>query len=137
VMASEPAVIRSVMEIDLSCLDRMHQMLSELWESVPSVPIRDQLMFATAVAEIAANVIDHAPPSRTQWELELRAWSDRIEALFSDDGPAFDISTSDAPPDDAPRGRGLALAHAVADVHYERREPNNEWRIVRYIASEG
>jgi hypothetical protein len=25
----------------------------------------------------------------------------------------------------------------VADVHYERREPNNEWRIVRYIASEG
>jgi hypothetical protein len=29
------------------------------------------------------------------------------------------------------------IAHAVADVHYERREPNNEWRIVRYIASEG
>jgi serine/threonine-protein kinase RsbW len=135
-MTIEPAVIRASMEIDLASLDHMHEMLSALWEAVPSVPTRDRLMFATAVAEIAANVIDHSLPSRTQWELELRASHDRIEALFRDNGPALDASIPDAPADDAPRGRGLALAHAAADVHYQRREPHNEWRIVRYVTSE-
>ena len=112
-------------------LDRVHDLVDELWNRVPDVAVRDRHAFETAVIEVAGNIVEHGGP-----EVRLRVWltvtADRVEAHFRDTGRAVDLSAADGPePDElAEGGRGLALARAAADaVEYERTGLTNRWRV--------
>ena len=113
-------------------LGRVHELLAQLWAGEPAVGDRDRLRFETAVAEIAANIAEHAAASGARrLELRLRGLPDRVEAVFEDDGGPVAPGPGGWPPDDAERGRGLELARAAADVlRYERDGARNRWVVV-------
>lgn len=126
-------------------LDRVHELLAELWTD-DDLPAADRVQFETAVAEVAANIVEHAAEGRdVTLVLRVSRWPDRVEARFEDDGAAADVDLAAATmpaagdPDDldavlalAEDGRGLALARAAVDeLVYEREGSTNRWLLVR------
>jgi serine/threonine-protein kinase RsbW len=130
-------------------LDAIHAALDRFWATVATTVSRSpdggwRTRFATAVAEISANIIRHAYPDPREpgpMRLHLYAYPDRIEAYFSDEGVAF---MSPLPVEDGPEtdplelpesGRGLAVAQACLDELGYRRtgEGTNEWRLVKRL----
>lgn len=141
----------------------LHGLLGRFWagvdQAVPSPPRPVcRLSFATAVAEIAANIVRHAYPAGTahlgRLRLRLRAFPDRIEARFTDRGLPFTspqpIAGGEAaepaatyggpgpdPLEDVSRvaesGYGLRLARATLDELAYTRTPGgrNTWRLVK------
>ena len=129
----------------------LHDALGRFWAAVdqalahpPDVTWR--LQFATAVAEIGANIVRYAYPAHLEpglMRLRLRAYGDRAEACFTDEGIAFtgssDPGNRRAPdPLELPEGGfGLALARASLDqLDYSRTpEGTNCWRLVKWLSS--
>ena len=113
-------------------LGPVHDLLAELWAGEPGIGEPARLRFETAVAEIAANIAEHAAASGARrLELRLCGLPDRVEAVFEDDGGPVAPGPGGWPPDDAERGRGLELARAAADVlRYERDGARNRWGVV-------
>ena len=120
-------------------LDEVHAALERMWERTrPPADDVFRMLFDTAVAEVAANILEHARPDRgtMRVDLELSVWPDRVEARFSDDGRpmaqrivARGLGASDLPPE---RGRGLHMALVALDeLGYESVEGRNEWRLVK------
>ena len=74
--------------------------------------------------------------------LRVRAYPDRVEAHFNDDGvvfveqPAPDVGAEYDPLDLPESGRGLTIAQAYVDqLDYRRTaEGSNEWRLVKRFA---
>src|SRR5262249_46236044 len=98
--------------------------------------------FATAVAEIAANIIRHAYAGASEpgpMRLHLYAYPDRVEAYFTDRGVAFmpPPAVEEEPESELlelpESGRGLAVAQACLDeLEYRRTaEGTNEWRLAK------
>jgi serine/threonine-protein kinase RsbW len=116
-------------------LDRILDMLGEMLAS-DEVDEDSRMQFEVSVAEIAANIIEHAGSGEPVGvKLELRLTSDRLEATFTDDGtPAkVDLRSVEMPDVFADRGRGLAIALASLDeLEYRRRGGSNMWRLVCY-----
>ena len=134
-----------------SGLDALHGALARFWSEVDAVlhhpPDRAQrLRLETAAMEIATNIIRHAhPPGAPQgtMRLRLRAYADRIEILFTDNGlalrppqpkkrPADEVTD----PMEIPEGGyGLALTRATVDeMNYERSpEGTNVWRLLTWL----
>lgn len=117
------------------CLDDVHRLLVQLWDAAPDVGGVDRIMVETAVVEIAANIVEHAPDG---WPVELTlrvaVHTDRVEARFHDDGrPALIDPGAAVLPADlmAEHGRGLAVARAAGKLTYCRRDGTNVWRIIR------
>lgn len=120
------------------CLERIHELLGRLWVGEPAVEAEDRIMFATAVAEVAGNIIQHAAANHgVRLRLSLCVYPDRVEARFSDSGPAaeVDLAAASLPADFAESGRGLALATAAAQLSYTREGAVNRWRVVRRRSS--
>ncbi len=116
------------------CIERVHQLLDELFADVGDMREEDRIGFETAVAEIAANVVEHAGGPQVALNLRVRVFPDRLEALFVDTGAAPTVDMTDLPVSSplAERGRGLSLARWMVDeVVYERLDEQNVWRIVR------
>ena len=118
---------------DLPCLERVHDLVDELWTRVPEVEPADRYRFETAVIEVAGNIVEHGGQ-----DVRLRLWlqvhPDRVEAQFRDTGRAVELDGVDAPAPDlmAEAGRGIALARATADtVTYERTGLTNRWCVVK------
>ena len=113
-------------------LGPVHDLLAALWAGEDGVGDAARTRFETAVAEIAANIVEHAAASGARrLELRLRGLPDRVEAVFEDDGGPVTAGPRGWPPDDAERGRGLELARAAADaLHYERDGDLNRWVVV-------
>jgi len=114
-------------------LERVHDLLDQVWAAHPDVADDDRVRFALAVAEIAGNIVAH---SRSPgFSLRLRGTAERLEAYFEDTGlPCeVDLATVCLPSDPlAESGRGLALARAAVDeLDYRRAGDLNRWRIVR------
>ena len=120
-------------------LDEVHAALERLWERThPPADEVFKMMFDTAVAEVAANILEHARPQggSLRVDLELSVWPDRVEARFSDDGRplaqrivARGLGATEFPPE---RGRGLQMALVALDeLGYESVEGRNEWRLVK------
>ena len=113
-------------------LDRTHECLGRIWSEAPGVASLDRVAFVTAVAEVVGNVVGHAPAPHVTVTVELTAWTDRLQALVTDDGPAVDLPDSPALPDVmAESGRGLHLATSLADVRYRRSGDRNHWAVIR------
>lgn len=125
-------------------LDALHDALDRFWTradatSAPPPASRWRLEFATALAEIVANVVKHAAPPHGV-ELRFELVPGRVEAHLRDDGlpyrerPAPAALPADVALDDLPEGGyGLALARgALDDLRYERRpDGTNHWLLVK------
>ena len=134
-MKAEPRVHRMCTCARPDCLERVHALLAALWEDAPEMPPADRYAFETAVAEIAANLVQHSGGGSTvDVYLELCAREDRVEACFRDTGVLADVDVASAmlPEDMDEHGRGLAIARAAVDVlTYERKRDFNYWRVVK------
>ena len=126
--------LRADLEGDLSSLDSMHELFASLWNELPEISSRDRALFSLAVAEIAANVVEHLQSVSRSWELDLKAWNDRLEALIRHAGPVVEraLTESMMPGEMVESGRGLALAAAASSLHYSHcTDPEgSEWRVV-------
>jgi serine/threonine-protein kinase RsbW len=126
-------------------LDQVHVALQQFWQisAAKQSRLSDpdwRSQFATALGEIAANIVRHAHPSPGEAGclcLRLRLYPGRVEARFVDDGRPYpgSLSVSALPIlDDLPEGGfGLALARAALDRLRYRRTGNgvNCWWLVK------
>lgn len=118
-------------------VERVHQLLSDLLTAEP-VDDMDAMQFELALAEIAANIIEHAQKTdggQVSVRLELEVRPDSIHARFSDDGEQVrvDLKTVELPDELSERGRGLAIALTVLDeLSYRRADHRNHWTLVRH-----
>ncbi len=129
-------------------LAALHAVLDRFWAAVEQAlpqppPEQWRLGFATAIAEIAANIMRHAYPERAApgaLSLRLQAYSDRMEATFTDWGiPFAPPAAGETPPAGretlAEGGYGLALVRATVDrLDYDRSPAGeNHWRLVKHL----
>ena len=128
-------------------LAAVHAALDRFWGAVDVVvarpPAQDwRLRFATAVVEVATNIVRHAYPvgtPRGPMELRLRSYPDRAVARFADRGIPFTGSLEPRGAFDGDLlalpegGYGLALTRACMDHFAYRRTPQgtNCWRLVK------
>jgi serine/threonine-protein kinase RsbW len=120
---------------DPSCLDELHAALDRLWAEAPEVDESQRIRFATALAEVVANVVEHGRTLRggaPTLTVEVAVRPDRVRADVFDDGVAVGPRASPADVDElAEAGRGLALAGAVLDeLRYVREDAGNRWVLV-------
>ena len=113
-------------------LEPVHDLLARLWADEPGVDERDRIRFETAVAEVAANIAEHAAAAgAARVSLRLSSSPDRIQAVFEDDGAPVETGPDQPAAGDAERGRGLSLARAAVDrFSYEREGATNRWVLV-------
>ncbi|MCH9720503.1 MAG: ATP-binding protein [Actinomycetia bacterium] len=115
-------------------LDEIHVALDEFWLAHPQVPERIRLGTAIAVAEIAANIIEHAGRGKSiGLRMEVKALEDVVEVIFVDDGweAQLDLTVARLPGDMAERSRGLALAQSVlGELSYSRSGGTNRWTLI-------
>lgn len=133
-------------------LGPVHAALASLWAAAdaalrppPDATWRGE--FATAVAEIAANIARHAYSDRTQLAFEFR-WMlhpGGVSAQFRDGGRPLAATLPAALPVAVPHGPdasdphampesgwGLALARAALDeLRYDRADGENRWLLVK------
>ena len=117
------------------CLDRIHELMQQLWQAGPPVDDVDQMMFAMAVLEIANNIVRHRDGEHRDISLVLRTNWQELSADILDNGAAVDVDVAGAtlPEDDlAESGRGLVLARmALSEFSYQRVSERNHWHLVR------
>ncbi|OUS91753.1 ATP-binding protein [Rhodococcus sp. NCIMB 12038] len=114
-------------------LNEVHELLAKLWVHDP-LDGRRRIEFESAVAEIAANIIEHTSGDTVTMTLEVRALPDRVEARFEDDGDpvSVDLTAVELPDELAERGRGLVIAATVLDrLDYRRDGTVNTWTLSR------
>ena len=131
-MASSRAELSFRGPAEPSCLDRTHDLLARLWQEQPDVAEMDQIMFSTAVLEVANNIISHGAAGTVS--LLLQGDDRQLEALFCDDGAPVevDLDTTALPDDLAESGRGLAMVRmAVDEFRYSHHDGFSRWHLVR------
>ncbi len=116
-------------------LDAVHALLHNFWHGVAAIGEADRMRFDLAVAEVAANIIEHCQPPATM-VLVLKDYDDRVVADFDENGellPGDVVDAATSPEDDfAESGRGLVLAREALDEFvYERQGEINHWHLVR------
>ena len=143
-LAEETVVVPATAEQ----LTAIHAALDRLWDAADTMvaqpPSQDwRLRFATAVAEVAGNIVRHAYPAgktvRGSMRLRLRLYADRVVAGFADHGIPFVMPSEvsgplGSDPLELPEGGyGLALSRASLDRLDFRRTPGgtNCWRLVK------
>ena len=143
-MLAEEFVVGAATPAELTAL---HAALDRFWGAVDCVvtppPPQDwRLRFATAVLELATNVVRHAYPADAApgpMQVRLRAYADRSVARFADRGVPFTGSPGPRAAFEADAlmlpegGYGLALILACVDRLAYRRTPQgtNCWRLVK------
>jgi serine/threonine-protein kinase RsbW len=133
-VAPVPAV-----ELDVECaasdqLDLVHDALARFWQISRPVPDEEwRMRFELAVAEVAANVIEHARP--TVMSLRLSVEAGFAAAVFTYTGPGWtDLPATGLPDPMAERGRGLYLARTgVDEVAYQRSGMTVSWRLLKRL----
>jgi len=126
-------------------MDAIHATLDRAWDAMDRVLAAPpgtlwRMHFATAVAEIAANIIMHAhrdTPACATANMQIELLPDRLVVTFRDRGAAF-IEPHAAEPELDPdplaeHGRGLPLARAALDELTTTRSPGGEniWVLVK------
>jgi anti-sigma regulatory factor (Ser/Thr protein kinase) len=126
------------LEIALKCsatgehLDLVHDALARFWSGLDSVPDDVwRMLFELAVAEVAANIIEHAHPD--QMSLRLTSDTGSMIAEFTYEGAGWTDIPAAAPLElMAERGRGLFLARTgVDEMSYQRFGSTIHWRLIK------
>jgi len=121
---------------DAGLPDRVFDALETLWDAAPHVGEEDRSLFALAVSEIAANVVEHAEAREPiHVSVALSVDDDALGAVFTDtaDPALIDLGRVSMPGEDAESGRGLALALATLDELVHETHDGNTWRLRRDI----
>lgn len=116
-------------------LDEIQRTLDDMWAAHPGVPDGIRMELSIAVAEIAANIIEHAGGGQPiPVRMEVRMVPGEVHVEFTDHGRfAAHVDLTNLPPVEemAERGRGLPLAQAVlARLSYRRNDVGNHWLLV-------
>lgn len=119
-----------------SPLDGLHALLGALWEEADRqerpVPADHRLAFSTALAEVAANALEHAGAASLLVVVSARP--DSLTGWLQYTGEPFE-GAGTSPDDELPEsGRGLGLVEMLVDeVAYERDGPLNRWLVTRHL----
>lgn len=115
-------------------LGEVHGTLDRAWAKHCNVPPSIRISMATAVAEVGANIVQHADGGRpVPLCMEIEVGRHQVTVVFTDGGkPAtVDLGAVTLPDGSAQHGRGLALASAVlAELLYRRHQACNQWTLV-------
>lgn len=116
-------------------VDTVQDFLEALWADHDDVAPLDRMAFETAIAELAANVIQHADSgSGVTCVLTVDIDDSGLRATLKDTAEAggFSLRTFEMPDALAEEGRGIALIQAlVDDLAYDRVDGVNRWTISR------
>ncbi|GAB2860597.1 ATP-binding protein [Nocardioides pacificus] len=133
-----PARLQLSAPPDDALLERVHDLVEQLWEVHPHVPATDRARFETAVIEILGNIVEHAfaldggNVEARRFSVVLSVTDTEVVGVLRDNGipAAIDLSAVTMPDFEAESGRGLALAvAALDDLTYERVEACNHWTL--------
>ncbi|WIB60928.1 ATP-binding protein [Curtobacterium sp. MCLR17_007] len=118
-------------------LDTVQDRFAVWWDGLGVDDLARRFALETAVAEIAANIVEHTARSDRQagrrYTVELRATEQEYTAVLRDNGLPVDLDLSAVTMADvdAESGRGLALAIAALDRLEHRHEGgHNVWTLV-------
>lgn len=121
--------------VDPQCLDKVHDLVAQLWVEATDVSELDRALFEVAVLEIAGNILQHSVSEEAIiCNLNLQVYPGRLDAIFLDSAEevTVDLTNRDLPPETAESGRGLAMTISVLDqLSYEREGSLNCWRLSR------
>ncbi len=128
-------------EAEGALLDAMHDLLARAWELWTDVAVPDRMAFATALAEVVGNVVEHASVRAVgvSASIELRRTVQAVEAeVRTNAPPLLDPPIPDRPDVDAldplaEGGRGLVMAMLLCDVDLTPRPDGNTWRVRRTL----
>lgn len=116
-----------------SQLDALHRTLKGFLDQLRLPPaVEWRIKFELAVAEIAANIIEHARPPTIHFRVS--ALAGEVIAEFTDSGPSCRGRPGPAAMVEplAESGRGLSLARsAVDELAYHRTGSTNRWRLTK------
>ncbi len=150
--AEHPLVlIERDVSASLDGLATVHDALDDYWRAIkgaggPPIDGMRQVLFASAVAEIAGNVVRHAYPdavANATFRISLQYFPDRLEAILLDRGLPFDFTPPTRTADmrgalddlDLDHGWGLPIVQAATDeLDYERvPDGSNRWRLAKRL----
>lgn len=135
----------------LDGLSTVHEALDDFWSEIdaargPRLDSMGEMLFASAVAEIAGNVVRHAYPQPTAGEtfrMTLQLFPDRLDATLLDRGLPFDFTPPTRTADmrdaledlDLDHGWGLPIVQAATDELDYKRLPDgsNRWRLCKRL----
>lgn len=117
-----------------AALDDIQSNLESLWAAHSEVPERVRTRVALAVAEVGANIVEHAGRGApVPMRMESVVVGNVVRVTFTDQGGevSVDLGAVAMPVGLAERGRGLAIAQSVlGELAYRRRGTVNEWTLV-------
>ena len=120
-------------------LDALHLALESFWGQAPphqALSSRWKIEFNMAVAEVAANVIEHAHVHATpgMYTVTLSLYRDSVTAVIADNGRPYVEAAEEQDPL-AEGGRGLRLARMALDrLEYLRQGDKNLWTLEKRYA---
>jgi serine/threonine-protein kinase RsbW len=115
-------------------LTAVHDLLDRVRDEHAEFAAIDRLSFRTAIAEIVANVIDHAGLAQGSLiELDVVMSPNMIGGCVTAAGRPVEYELPDSVPLDAERGRGLLLATQLCDIRYDHVDGVNSWRVTRVV----
>jgi serine/threonine-protein kinase RsbW len=117
-------------------LDEVQDRFGAWWDSLGIDDVRLRFSFETALAEVAANIVEHTrrrdQVAGRRYAVELCATEDELVAVLTDNGMPADVDLSAVTMADADEesGRGLALAIAALDrLEHEHTGGHNIWTL--------
>lgn len=123
-----PAVVAS--------LDEVQDRFGAWWDTLGIDDVRLRFGFETAVAEIAANIVEHTrradQEAGRRYTVELEANDRELVAVLRDNGLPVDVDLAAVTMADADQesGRGLALAIAALDrLEHRHQGGHNVWTL--------
>lgn len=115
-------------------LDQIYGAVDDFLARHPRVPEPVRTHLAIAVAEVGANIIEHAGRGgRIHVQMTLQLFTDDIRVDFTDNGHPGDIDLAAVQMPDvlADRGRGLAVAQSVLRrLYYHADITGNRWTLI-------
>ncbi|SBN62454.1 serine/threonine-protein kinase RsbW [Curtobacterium sp. 9128] len=118
-------------------LDTVQDRFAAWWDTLGIDDVRLRFALETAVAEIAANIVEHTlrtdQEAGRRYSVELAETEHAVTAVLRDNGrPAdVDLSAVTMADVDAESGRGLALAIAALDrLEHRHEDGHNVWTLV-------
>ena len=120
----------------VASLDEVQDRFSAWWDTLGTDDVRLRFGLETAVAEIAANIVEHTrrtdQEAGRRYTVELDATDDELVAVLTDNGLPADVDLAAVTMADVDQesGRGLALAIAALDRLEHRHEGgHNVWTL--------
>ena len=118
-------------------LDTVQDRFAAWWDGLGVDDMRRRFALETALAEIAANIVEHTARSDREtgrrYAVELDATPQEFRAVLRDNGLPVDLDLSAVTMADvdAESGRGLALAIAALDrLEHRHERGHNVWTLV-------